>query len=58
MEQTMKMKFIQLKIFIQNEIVTFLHVILMANLSPITLIKLLLFFLTLFITFYSTLKYE
>ena len=58
MEQTMKMKFIQLKIFIQNEIATFLHVMLMANLSPITLIKLLLFFLTLFMTFYSTLKYE
>ena len=58
MEQTMKMKFIQLKIFIQNGIVTFLHVILMANISPITLIKLLLFFLTLFMTFYSTLKYE
>ena len=42
----------QLKSFIQNEILNFLHLTIMANLSPITLIKLFLFFLTLLVGFF------
>ena len=47
----------QVKSFLQNEIINFPHLILMTNLSPITLIKLLLFFLTLLVVFSSSLKH-
>ena len=45
-------QFIQLKSFLQSEFINFPHLILMANLSPITLIKLFLFFLTLLVVFF------
>ena len=48
-------KFIQLKRSLQNDI-TFPHLILKGNVSPITLIKLFLF-LTLLVAFYSSLKH-
>ena len=41
--------FIQLKILLQNGVVSFPQLILLSNLSPITLIKLFLFFLTLLV---------
>ena len=47
----------QLKSFFQNEIVNFPHLILMSHLSPITLIKVLFFFLALLVAFSSALKY-
>ena len=46
----------QLKSFLQNEIVKFFHLILMANLSYIALVKLFLFFLTFLVAFSSSLK--
>ena len=49
--------FVQLKSFLQNEFVNFPHLILTANLSSVTLIKLLFFFLTLLVAFSSSLKH-
>ena len=42
---------------LQNEIVNFAHLILMANLFPITSIKLFLFFFTPLVAFSSSLKH-
>ena len=50
-------QFIQLKSLFQNEIVNFYHLMLMVNLSPITLIKLFLFFVALRVAFSSSLKH-
>ena len=47
----------QLRGFLQNEIVNFLHLLLMANLFSITLRKLFLFFLILLVAFSSSLKH-
>ena len=46
-----------MKSFLQNEIVNFPHLMLMANLSPITMIKLISFLLTIPVAFSSSLKH-